>query len=73
MTETVSCGFARVYLYTTKQLALSQITRLSNESQTKFKIRLLQQRYKIFQDKFSGYPKFQIDKGRHLQLYFQIK
>lgn len=65
MTETISCGFARVYLYTTKQLALTQLSPERNKSQTKFKIRVLQERYKIFQSQFAGYPKLQIEKGKH--------
>lgn len=64
MTETINCAFARVYLYTTKKLAISNISRQPNESNTKFKIHLLQERYKLYEDHFSGYPRLQIDKGK---------
>jgi len=65
MAETVSCGFGRVFLCQTKTIALSIIKQEPNESQTKFKCRLLQERFRIFTEHFKEYPRFDINKGKN--------
>ena len=64
MTETISCGFARVFLWKTKRFALENLNRESNESNTKFRIRILDERYNLFKEKFKHYERMHLDRGK---------
>lgn len=74
MTEVVSCGFARVSLWKSKRLALGNLKRGANESLTKFKIRILDERYRLFNDNFNHYERMHLDKGKRyfLRQYYTV-
>lgn len=64
MTELISCGFTRVYLWKTKQLAFESLNQEKNESKTKFRIRIVNERYRLFKEKFDNYERMHLDKGK---------
>ena len=64
MNEKVYCGFARVFFWKSKRLALKNIQRESNENLTKFNISVLDERYRMFNEKFNYCERMYLDRGK---------
>lgn len=66
MSEIISCGFGRVFLYKTKQLALKKVKFYPGESKTKYKLRILDERYNLIKEKYKNYERMHFDRGKFM-------
>ena len=64
MTDRVCCGFARVFLWETKAIALNHITRGSDETKAQFNKRVLEERFNLYIEQFRDYKPLLMDKGK---------
>ena len=64
MTQVFNCGFARVFLYETRALAISNLKKQDGETLYKFNSRVLNEIFRLFSAKFAGYHQFQIKEGK---------
>lgn len=64
MSTVFNCGFARVFLYESRALALQNNPKLEGESVHKYNSRILNERYKLFKNQFAGNPHFEIQEGK---------
>jgi len=64
----IDCGFARVYVWDTKSLAQQNVKKMDDEPEKAFKSRLLEERYRLYMEKFKEYPRLHISKSKFLLL-----
>ena len=65
ITETVCCGFARVFIWETKTTAFKNIIRASDETQGQFKGRILDERFHHYIEQFKDYKPLLLDGGKY--------
>lgn len=70
MSLKIDCAWARVFLRETK--SLSKTERIPGEGNTKFAARLLQDRFKIFNEHFQEYPGLHIKREDFMRHYRTI-
>ena len=63
----IDYGFARVYVWDTKSLAQQNVKKM-DEPEKAFKSRLLEERYRLYMEKFKEYPRLHISKSKFLLL-----
>ena len=66
MTERVSCGFARVFLWETKLNAFKNISRASNETHGQFTRHVLDERFRLYTTQFKDYKPMTLDRGKYI-------
>ena len=71
MTERVSCGFARVFLWETKANAVKNISRASDETQSQFTKCVLDERFHLYTAQFEDYKPMILNRGKY-QLNFIV-
>ena len=64
MTDRVCCGFARVFIWETKAIALSHIIRGSDETKAHFNKRVLEERFHVYIEQFQDYKPLLMNKGK---------
>ena len=64
MTDRVCCGFARVFIWETKAIALSHITHGSDETKAQFNKCVLKERFNLYIEQFQDYKPLLMNKGK---------
>ena len=55
-------------MWDTKSLAQQNVKKMDDESEKAFKSRLLEERYRLYMEKFKEYPRLHISKSKFLLL-----
>lgn len=60
----IDCRFARVSLWDTKSLAKKSIARIDDETDKQLKGWILEERYRLFMDRFRDYPRLHLSNSK---------
>jgi len=69
MTDAISCGYARTFLWEKRGTVLTYLKKDDGEPESTFNRRINVERYRLYMKQFMDFPNFHINKGINFLLY----